>query len=275
MSFGSLLSNVKRNATNYAAGVFQNKLTKELNKLTKKIPNDYLGILGTLLGASDVDPMQTLMFSVQVSDLALQDYMIQSVNLPMFRVEYREQVQQGTPAYYPKKLVFNSDLTIRFNEDREGTILMYYYSKVANMFNMGATVSSGISESGVPVEHVKRAWNYAESDKIDITIDILSGGGGGAANNAANVLGQITGLSGASSAAVLRIEYLRCSISDISGFDFDAAGGQFVQPSLSFKVEEMKITDPRGGGSSTNILDMFGNRALSTVKGKLKSYIGY
>ena len=249
MGWESLFNNVKRNAVGYGTGILQSQLSQQLDRLTHRIPSEYLGVLGAALQASNVDPLQNLMFAVEISDIALPNHAVQAINLPTFQVDYRSQRQRGLQAYYPKALNFSSDLTVRFNEDREGSILMYYYYKIADMFVMHSATTTGGAEN-IPWH----SWRYSADKKVKITVRILSG---------------------PDSTPVLSIEYLRCSPAGFSGVDFDAAGGQFVQPSISFKVEEMKITDPRQNGTSGSILDQFGQRAQSTVLGKLKSYVGY
>jgi hypothetical protein len=263
-AFDSLKNTAYRNASGYANGVVRGKISDLIGQLTSKVPTEFLGIATSLLQASDIDPLQNIMFSVRIMGIEIPDHMIQSITLPHYTMEYRTQRQGGRMQYYIKSLDL-SELVIKFTEDRDVRIMSIFDQMTTKAFapvdsslefdvqnsDAGAASGTGVSASDSPSGGT---YGSPADYKMDIKVDILSG---------------------PDSASVMSIWYYECVAIGITPYQMDAMGGVFIQPSITFKPHEVKVKPAGNGETSGGFVNSLTNSVKRTVMGSVKSYVGY
>ena len=236
-----VLGNVRDNVLGYAGGLIQSRVSDAVQSVMGRIPTEYLVILGTVLQASSLDPLQNILFEVEADGVlrGLDSVQIQAVNLPLFKIEYRTQIQRGLVTYHPKGLVFNTPLTLKLTEDRNAALLYNYITKVSDVYAHDDTAGDMVFRT--------------DRMRSDLTVNVLRKAGEPA----------------------LTITYQRCVLADINGYNFDAAGGSFVQPTLTLYPENIQVSTPEGGSIFDAAAGVFGNAITSPLMRTVKSYIGY
>lgn len=257
MPLTSLLSRVPQNITGVISGAVGGQIRDRLNALSMKIPTEYLGIASALLQDSTVDPLQTLMFRVRIAGFELPESAIQAISLPHFTVEYRTQVQAGLPVHYPKGIRIASDLNIRFNETRKAEILQLYNALMQKIYKPTSLDIGTLGDAGSAAGAQGGTYGLPDTDgyKLDVIVDILGRG---------------------DSTPTWSINYSGCSPVSLGNYDMDAAGGNFVQPQMVLRPEQILMFGPSttAGNTGGPLATILGN-ATRTARGTIRNYIGF
>jgi hypothetical protein len=252
VSFSALVSRIPRNITGLVSGVVSSRINDRIRGLTARIPTGYLGIANALLQDSTVDPMQNLMFRVVIQGHEFPDHLIQAVSLPQYTIKYRTQRQGGLPVHYPNGIDITSDLVIKFNETRRSEVLQFYNGLMEKVFTTTALEISTDAAGAATGQQIGGTYGNPADYKLEITVDFLGQG---------------------DTTPTFSISYAACSPCGITGYEMDAAGGSFVQPSIAFKPEAISMYggQNRSGGP---LSDIVGNVTRS-VGGNIRNYIGF
>lgn len=227
--------NMAKNALGYAEGYIQSKLRNKLGALGLKIPTNVLGFASALLKNAQFDPLQTLMYSVEIGSKTFGPEQIQGCTAPSVQYQYRTQKQAGMDVHYIQKVTLGT-LSIRFNEDREGNIISFFDQTRRKVFSQGT-------------------GRFMLPDEAAMTIKI-------------NILGM------ESNDPIIQLEYRRCMIMSISDYTFDSAGGATIQPTIVFQPARMKFTvlgEDVGLFDGKSIMGAIGNKLINTAR----DYIGF
>lgn len=232
------LDNVVRNLAGYASGAVQGWVQNQIDRLRLRIPSEIEGILSFLLRDSTMDPLQNLMYRVQIGGQSFDPGVIQGVNIPQVQIEYRSQKQKNRRVWYPTGNINIDDLTITFLENRNGDIASFFDQNRRSVYN---------PETG--------RYNLPGMYKKDIQVSLLGYG-----NNT----------------EVIGFKFKGCSPASGSTYNMSIAGGSFITPSLTWKVDDYSITvagQEIEYGALEDFIQTLANDGLSIVK-RAVSYVG-
>ena len=236
-SLDQILSSVTKTVGSYAGGVVQGKISDALQKIGVKVPTEVRGVISYLLSGYDFDPLQSLMFSVSISDAGFSQGQIRGVTLPTFTVQYRQQRQAGGLMVNYASGISLGDLSISFYEDRGGSIISYFDQLRGRTFDQNLGV-----------------YGYPSSYKKSIKVSIID-------DTATEVIG---------------FNYYGCAVKSISAYDMNTNPGNIITPTITFGVDNfsMSVMGKKISGGISGISSSVVNGVSNAVIDKIQSFIG-
>lgn len=236
-SLDQIVSSITQKIGSYAGGVAQGKISDALQKIGVKVPTEVRGAVSYLLSGYDFDPLQSLMFSVSISDIGFSQGQIHGVTLPTFTVQYRQQRQAGGLMVNYVSGVSLGDLSISFYEDRGGSIISYFDQLRGKTFDQ----SLGI-------------YGYPSSYKKNIKVSIID----------------------ASASEIIGFNYSGCAVKSISAYDMNTSPGNIITPTITFGVDNfsMSVMGKKVSGGISGVKNSVVSGVSNAITDKIQSFIG-
>lgn len=224
----------------YFGGVVRGQVQRAIDKLTLKVPTQLRGIIGYAFQDNDIEVLPTIMYQIEIGDVTFSDAYFKRVVLPTVQFEYESQRQDGKKIQYIKD--FNlGELTIECYESRAAEVLTYAHQKKNSMFDP----STGV-------------YAYPAQYKQNIKVTIIEH----------------------DNSEVVAFNYIGCSFKNISGYSMGNEPSGFVQPTLTWTVDDMQLSI-RGqmidGGRSglSSFLSGVISGVVSMARNTVNTFIGF
>lgn len=220
---------------NYITGAAAGTVNNAMNRLGLKIPAEVLGVIGYLFGESaNFEPLQNLMFRVNLGNATFDDSCIKAVNIPHPSYAYKRQRQNGgvKSQYVNDRNI--GDLNITFYETTKTDISNYYYQWTTLVYN--------------PVTGL---YGYPSMYKKNVHISLITPEGN----------------------EIIGFECVRCVPISLSSYNMDTSGNALVTPTLTLGLDDVTLTVAGTNFGSFSGINGIVNGLTSAVLGTISNNI--
>lgn len=229
------LSTATTQFQNYITGTAAGSVNSAMQKLGLKVPAEVMGVIGYLFGQSaNFEPLQNLMFKVNLGNATFDDSCIKAVNIPHPSYDYRRQRQNGgvKSQYVNDRNI--GDLSITFYETTNVDISNYYYQWTTLVYN--------------PVTGL---YGYPSMYKKNVHISLITSSGN----------------------EILGFECVKCVPKSLTGYNMDVAGNALITPTINLGVDDITLTVAGTDFGSISGINGIVNGLTSAITGTISNNI--